>query len=86
MNKKAEVALAEFVQVVLENEIAYWKEESERLSKRVTELEDLLFKRGEMFNPPCFVCGYNGPDYYQPDKHPCAKRHHDSVFEGAENE
>jgi len=21
--------------------------------------------------PPCSVCGYNGPGYYQPSQHPC---------------
>lgn len=43
---------------------------------RVRRLEDELFKRGAMCNPPCFCCGYSGPGYYQPDKHPCAERHH----------
>ena len=42
----------------------------------IRELEDRLFELGEMDSPPCFVCGYNGEGYYQPDKHPCAKRHH----------
>ena len=44
--------------------------------KRLKQLEDMLFKRGAMCDPRCFVCGYNGPGYYQPDTHPCAKRHH----------
>lgn len=25
---------------------------------------------------PCYLCGYNGEGYYQPDKHPCAARYH----------
>jgi len=25
---------------------------------------------------PCHLCGYNGPDYYQPSTHPCAARFH----------
>lgn len=48
----------------------------ERLTARVAELEDRLFAYGAMDDPPCFCCGYNGPGYFQPDKHPCAKRHH----------
>jgi|GEM_PF-6082612 len=39
-------------------------------------LEDMLFEMGAMEKPPCFVCGYNGPGYFQPDKHPCAEKHH----------
>ena len=25
---------------------------------------------------PCYLCGYNGPGYYQPDTHPCAAKYH----------
>ena len=28
-----------------------------------------------MDNAPCFLCGYNGEGYYQPDKHPCIERY-----------
>ena len=42
---------------------------------RIKKLEDRLFQLGEMNRQPCFVCGYNGEGYYQPDKHPCAERH-----------
>lgn len=45
-------------------------------TNEITRLQDLLFMRGEMNNPPCFCCGYNGPGYYQPEQHPCAERHH----------
>lgn len=45
--------------------------------RRVSRLEDMLFKRGAMNEAPCFCCGYNGPGYYQPEIHPCAKRHHE---------
>jgi hypothetical protein len=31
-------------------------------------------KRFEQGN--CPICGYNGPGYFQPDKHPCAKYYH----------
>ena len=44
--------------------------------KRIAELEDRLFALGEMEHSPCFCCGYNGPNYYQPSAHPCAERHH----------
>jgi hypothetical protein len=27
-------------------------------------------------NSPCFVCGYNGANYYQPSVHACAIRYH----------
>lgn len=50
--------------------------EVERLKARIAELEDRLFRRREMEAAPCFVCGYNGPAYYQPGTHPCAERHH----------
>jgi len=43
---------------------------------RIDALEDELFKIGRMEDSPCFVCGYNGPNYYQPSTHPCAERHH----------
>ena len=38
-------------------------------------LENLLFKCGAMKDPPCFICGYNGPGYFNPDVHKCAIRH-----------
>lgn len=44
--------------------------------KIVLDLENLLFNYGHMKNPPCFICGYNGEGYFQPDKHLCAMRHH----------
>lgn len=43
----------------------------------ITRLEDRSFSLGEMENPPCFRCGYNGPGYFQESTHPCAKRHHE---------
>ena len=52
------------------------RREVERERERIQKLEDRLFMLGEMERPPCFVCGYNGPNYYQPSVHPCAERHH----------
>jgi hypothetical protein len=46
------------------------------VNKRIKKLENMLFERGAMTDPPCFCCGYNGPGYYNSDIHKCAKRHH----------
>lgn len=27
-------------------------------------------------NPPCYICGYNGPSYFNPFVHPCAAMYH----------
>jgi len=42
----------------------------------IKRLQDLLFALGAMNSAPCFCCGYNGEGFFQPDKHPCAARHH----------
>ena len=34
-------------------------------------MDKARFKRA-----PCYLCGYNGPGYYQPDTHPCAAKYH----------
>ena len=41
----------------------------------IEKLENMLFERGAMEDAPCFVCGYNGPGYFHPDRHPCAEKH-----------
>ena len=46
------------------------------LTEKVKDLEIRLFKLGAMQNAPCFKCGYNGPGYFQPNMHECAKLHH----------
>lgn len=33
---------------------------------------------------PCFLCGYNGPGYYQPEQHPCAALYHEAMEESDE--
>jgi hypothetical protein len=65
------------------SELVEWLESQAGLDDRyqqaadeIERLEDRLFMRGEMEKPPCFVCGYNGPDYYRPSVHKCAARHH----------
>ena len=62
---KSEQRLSE----VLEKRGDEWK-------RRAIEYEDLLFAMGAMEQAPCFCCGYNGPNYYQPPHHKCADRHH----------
>ena len=52
------------------------KERAERIGADLAAARALLFKRGQMTEPPCFVCGYNGEGYYNPTKHPCAAHHH----------
>lgn len=47
---------------------------SQRLE--IERLKDKLFALRAMEHPPCFVCGYNGPGYFQPSQHPCAAKHH----------
>ena len=37
----------------------------------MTREEKLRFERA-----PCYLCGYNSHDYYQPNVHPCAKLYH----------
>lgn len=32
-----------------------------------------------MNRPPCYICGYNGPGYYDSVKHPCAAHYHAAV-------
>lgn len=44
---------------------------------RVKYLGDELFTLGRMLKAPCFCCGYNSAGYFNPDRHPCAGRHHE---------
>lgn len=62
--------------IALLHELDGEREMRESAERQVRALQDRLFMRGEMALAPCFVCGYNGPNYYQPDAHPCAARHH----------
>ncbi len=62
----------------------FWKEDETVLIEaantievqeaRIRELEGALLKSGAWKIAPCCICGYNGPGYYQPDTHECAKR------------
>lgn len=46
------------------------------LRARLAATENVALALGAMNHPPCFICGYNGPSYYQPEVHLCAERHH----------
>lgn len=40
------------------------------------ELAEEKWKHEDFEIAPCFICGYNGQGYYQPDTHPCASEYH----------
>lgn len=46
------------------------------LKGKLRRLEDMLLAAGRMEQAPCFICGYNGAGYFQPQQHRCAARHH----------
>ena len=48
---------------------------------QIDQFKNAAFRAGAMMTPPCFVCGYNGRGYFQPDTHPCAKKHHKLFIE-----
>ena len=53
-----------------------------RLSDRIEPTVPMIpidCKRFEQ--APCYLCGYNKGDYYQPDTHPCAEQYHLSLKE-----
>ena len=50
--------------------------EIKQLKGEKKRLENMLIKLGAMQKPPCFICGYNGEGYYQPENHRCAAKHH----------
>lgn len=50
--------------------------ENEELRKKLDAHQNWMLAHGAMLDPPCYICGYNGEGYFNPDKHPCAARHH----------
>ena len=42
---------------------------------------DGAIDRARFERAPCYLCGYNGPGYYKPDKHPCAAKYHAALEE-----
>ena len=59
--------------------ISVWRTRAESAERQMEKMRDRLFERGAMALAPCFACGYNGPNYFQPDVHPCAARHHAAI-------
>ena len=59
-----------------ESAVQYANKVEAELSACKERVREKLFKYGEMKKAPCFVCGYNGQNYYSPSVHPCAERHH----------
>ena len=59
-----------------EEDIHHLRTELEQVKAERDRYIDMLMAHGEMNNPPCFVCGYNGSGYYQPNIHKCAEKHH----------
>ncbi len=45
----------------------------------IKRLRKYCFKAGLMAEAPCFNCGYNGPGYFNPETHACAKFHHKAL-------
>ena len=81
-----ESACRAILRSALDAKDAEHKAELEKLRARVVEMEaengrlkgriDGLEIAICMGDAPCKKCGYNGPGYYQPDKHPCAAEYH----------
>ncbi|MCA3182399.1 MAG: hypothetical protein INH13_02040, partial [Cupriavidus sp.] len=42
----------------------------------VGQIERLQIDKAKFERAPCYLCGYNGRGYYQPDTHPCAAKYH----------
>ena len=41
--------------------------------------EPVTIDKARFEQAPCYLCGYNGPGYYQPDTHKCAALYHGYV-------
>ena len=41
------------------------------MDAEIKRLREALLNTGAHNNPPCAICGYNGPNYYQPETHSC---------------
>ena len=42
--------------------------------------------RARFRKAPCYLCGYNGPGYFQPETHPCAATYHADHPGGSDND
>jgi hypothetical protein len=46
--------------------------------EEIARLMPLVIKTKRFERGDCPICHYNGPGYFQPDKHPCAKYYHEA--------
>lgn len=51
-------------------------EQAEDFERRASALEQEILRRGWWMESgaPCALCGYEGPGYYQPETHDCARK------------
>lgn len=66
--------------------IAHMQEELDKAAAMLRALRSALTARALpalhidtakfMNRPPCYICGYNGPGYFDSVKHPCAAHYH----------
>lgn len=66
---------AVYVGVVPGPEGSEWVKSAKQLAFDSDRFVDVIGNKG------CYLCGYNGERYYQPDTHPCAKMYHDAQLE-----
>jgi hypothetical protein len=94
---RAEVErLAEVLSKILENEASDWKaaeefggyvlddelREEARAALQPAAVDGAIDK-ARFERAPCYLCGYNGPGYYQPDTHPRAAEYHAAQVAGS---
>ena len=41
------------------------------LADEIERLKVVAIRCGALYQPPCPICGHNGPDYWEPDVHAC---------------
>lgn len=46
-----------------------------QLQEKLQQFLPKLIDNKQFEQAPCYLCGYNGPNYYQPDVHFCAKQY-----------
>ena len=47
---------------------------------KIRRLEDRLIELGELDHTPCFICGYDGEDYFNPEIHKCMSRKNNESY------
>lgn len=70
------------------NEINRLRSEVESLRAENVGLRRMAVKNFDCdafrLDPPCYICGYNGEGYFNPDKHPCAAVYHEASAPNSE--